>query len=325
MQTAARNQKIQYFRGLAIIAVVLIHTCPSGLWQVGIKPFINFAVATFLFLSGYLTRTENTDWQSFFKKRIIRVLIPYLIWSILYSIILSSHLTLKGLIIDILTARATGHMYFIFVYIQFVLLTPLLGKLATSKFRWTGWLVTPAALLIFYYYPLIPGQTLHPVFVKAYGLSFLGWFTFYYLGLLLGNNLLQIDHKSKNILLLFIISIAIQVVEGYMLLRYGVSNCGTQLKLSTVLTSTLFILLAYKYIRSERQLFSSKLLLTIGNYSFGIYLSHILFRYLFSLIPHFDVIPYVINSTIILFASLLFVYLGSKVFPDKISRAFGFK
>ena len=47
------------FRAIAIIAVVVIHTTPAGQWQVFCKPFINFAVATFIFLSGYLTKADH--------------------------------------------------------------------------------------------------------------------------------------------------------------------------------------------------------------------------------------------------------------------------
>ena len=54
--TKPKNNTIQIFRALAIIAVVMIHTCPSGEWQVFCRPFINFSVATFLLLSGYLTK-----------------------------------------------------------------------------------------------------------------------------------------------------------------------------------------------------------------------------------------------------------------------------
>ena len=59
---ATRNNMIQVFRALSIIAVVMIHTTPPGEWQVIFRPFLNFAVATFLFLSGYLTKIENDDW-----------------------------------------------------------------------------------------------------------------------------------------------------------------------------------------------------------------------------------------------------------------------
>ena len=45
-----KNYKIQILRAIAIFAVVFIHTCPTGEWQVFCRPFINFAVALFLFL-----------------------------------------------------------------------------------------------------------------------------------------------------------------------------------------------------------------------------------------------------------------------------------
>ena len=80
-----KNIKVQYLRAIAIMAVVLIHTCPSGSLQVICRPFINFAVATFLFLSGYLTKSEIENRQTFFKKRIVRVIIPYAIWTLLYT------------------------------------------------------------------------------------------------------------------------------------------------------------------------------------------------------------------------------------------------
>ena len=47
-----KNVKIQILRAIAIIGVVLIHTCPSGKWQIFVRPFINFAVPIFIFLSG---------------------------------------------------------------------------------------------------------------------------------------------------------------------------------------------------------------------------------------------------------------------------------
>jgi fucose 4-O-acetylase-like acetyltransferase len=64
----------------------MIHTTPLGTCQAVCRPVINFSVATFLFISGYLTKTENDNWGNFCKKRIIRVLIPYVIWTVLYTL-----------------------------------------------------------------------------------------------------------------------------------------------------------------------------------------------------------------------------------------------
>lgn len=61
------NNMVQVFRALAIVAVVMIHTTPLGNWQVFCRPFIIFSVATFLFLSGYLTKVDNDNWWAFYK------------------------------------------------------------------------------------------------------------------------------------------------------------------------------------------------------------------------------------------------------------------
>ena len=136
---SSRNQSIQIFRAIAIIAVVLIHTTPGGEWQVFCKPFINFAVATFIFLSGYLTKIDNDNWLAFYRKRIVRVAVPYLIWTLLYGLLDTPSVNVVSLVKNLLCANASTTLYYVFVYIQFVLLTPLLGMLAKSRFRFTGW------------------------------------------------------------------------------------------------------------------------------------------------------------------------------------------
>lgn len=54
-----KSNKIQMLRGLAIIAVVFIHNTSNGLAQVWLRPFMNFAVGLFLFLSGMLSNAEK--------------------------------------------------------------------------------------------------------------------------------------------------------------------------------------------------------------------------------------------------------------------------
>lgn len=55
-----KDKKIQILRGIAIIAVVAIHTVRGDI-SIIIRPFINFAVAMFIFLSGYLTKIEDKN------------------------------------------------------------------------------------------------------------------------------------------------------------------------------------------------------------------------------------------------------------------------
>lgn len=316
-----KNSKIQILRALSIIAVVLIHTCPGGSWQVVCRPFINFAVAMFIFLSGYLTRIENDDWMSFYKKRITRVLIPYVIWNVLYT--LSKGGGVIAILSNLVTTKASPQLYYIFVYIQFVLLTPLLGKLVQSRYRWLGWFIAPASTMIFKYYWLLSGNELNKYVAIMWDVCCLGWFTYYYLGLLLGNKIKICNYNVKILGMFCAFSILLQMAEGYGWLQLGDVNCGTQIKLTSFLTSTICILLAYKFLNDDTIRLKSKWLVLIGDYSFGIYLSHIMIMKVLAHIPYYSAVPYVVNSMIVLALSFLCVMIGKKICGKKLSRWIG--
>lgn len=317
-----KNYNIQILRGLAIIAVVVIHTCPSGVWQVWCRPFVNYAVALFLFLSGYLTNIENDNWAGFFMKRIIRVIIPYFVWCIFYSLINKSP-SLKTICYDLLTTKSSAILYYIFVYIQFVLLTPLLGKLAKSKYSWIGWCVAPVSVLLLSY-PQVVGISINKYVLLLYSISCLGWMSFYYMGLMLGNGLLKRNYELKRILPMFCLSVVLQIIEGYIWMKQGVSNCGSQLKLTSLLTSSLFLIVSYLFIKGGVRQFKSKILIVLGNYSFGIYLCHIAFIKILTKLSH-SIIPFPITTIIVILVSALFVHFSNKILGERISRWIGFR
>ncbi len=300
----------------------MIHTTPLGYYQVYCRPFINFAVATFLFLSGYLTRIENDNWIAFYKKRIKRVIIPYFIWTVLYTLVFWD---LAKLPYYLLTAKAAAPLYYILVYIQFVILTPILGKLAKSRFYWLGWFIMPVSAIIFKYYWLLTGLQLNPLVGLIWGNSCLGWFTFYYLGLILGNRIIEIKYSLKVLFLWYLTSIIIQIVEGYGWLMLGEVNCGSQVKLSSFLTRTLFILIAFTFFQTERYDVKNYLIRMIGDYSFGIFLSHIMVLRLINVIPSYNSIPYPLTSVIIILISLFCCYMGDRLFGVRFSKYLGLR
>ena len=51
----AKDRYLQAVRGAAICAVVLIHCLPQCDASVAVRLFLNWGVAAFIFLSGYLT------------------------------------------------------------------------------------------------------------------------------------------------------------------------------------------------------------------------------------------------------------------------------
>lgn len=319
-----RNDTVQVFRALAIIAVVMIHTVPHGEWQVIVRPFVNFSVATFIFLSGYFTRMENDNWRRLYKRRVVRVIVPYIVWSVLYTLPTMFRQGIDGTSVlarNIITTEACYHLYYIFVYIQFVLLPPLLFWLAKSKYRNLGWIISPVSLLLFKYIPWFWGTTLNKYVAMAWSVSCLGWFAFYYLGLLLGNGLFERRFKMRTLLVGYGLSLFLQMGEGYCLWLLGEANCGTQLKLSSLLSGVLFALIVHEVLLRKKN-FGGGFMEMLGDYSFGIYLCHPM---VMIFIRHFVLFPFPINAIIVLLVSLGCCYVGSKMCGKKWSAWLGLR
>ena len=317
-----KSTTIQLFRGVAILGVILSHTCPEGMWSVVCRPLVNICVPLFLFFSGYLTKIENTDWATFFKKRIVRVVIPYLIWTVIYTIQTGD---LKRLPVNILTTNAASHLYYIFVYIQFVLLTPMLGKLAKSKYGWLVWFITPVFLLFYKYLPLSHGKDPSGYTEIICRVLCLGWVTIYSLGLALGNRILVKKYSMTALIALYAASIVLQVGEGYGWLMMGSSNPGSILKFTGIVTAVAFLLIVYTILERGGLKRCNRLLVMIGDYSFGLYLCHVLVMRLLRLTPFYDSLPYLVNSALVLVISLAFCFAAHKILGDKASRWVGIR
>ena len=252
----------------------------------------------------------------------MRVLIPYIIWSILYSIY--NDMGGKRFIINIFTTKASGHLYYIFVYIQFVLLTPFLVKLIKSRYNWTVWFIAPISTIIFKYYWLLSGNKENRYISLIWELCCLGWFTYYCLGLILGNKLRDCNYSVKKLTTYYIISIFVQMLEGYGWLLLGETNCGTQIKLTSFITSTIFLLIAHWFIINDNIKLKNRFLICVGDYSFGIYLSHMMVMQIVYQITKFINIPFFINAVIIMIISFLFVSIGRKICGSNVSKYIGF-
>lgn len=371
---ADTSRKVQVLRALAIIAVVAIHTCPSGLPQVIVRPFVNFGVGLFLFLSGWLTR-ENDFGKSFFKRRIFRVLVPYVIWTVVYSLQRGAP---DKILFNLLTTKACAAFYYVAVYVQFVLLTPLLCRLADSRFRHAGWLVAPMSVVAFMYLPQFgvcePGEHMSLV----WNICCLGWFTYYYLGIMCARGYVRVEGYRPLILVaVYLLTLVVQMAEGYAWLQAGELNCGSQLKLSSLASGAVAMLLALCYLHSARpvsvpssrpclssgssehvQATSSRPclssgsfepvpatssrssepvsgglrchfagitsgLIQIGDFSFGIYLTHILLIRILSGTAFYSALPFGVNTLLILMLSLASVMLLSKIIGPRLSRLLG--
>jgi len=237
-----------------------------------VRCFVNFAVALFIFLSGYLTRIINTDIIIFYKKRLLRVIIPYCIWSVLYAIASNKW---DDFIFNFITGQCCSIYYFIIVYIQLTILTPWISRLIQSKYWKLGFLITPIFIAIEYIYTINNNSIVFPF----NALFFVVWFIFFYLGMCIRNGNISISLNFKRLYCLFIVGYVIQLIESIIWYVYGNYNMATtQLKFSAILCSVIVSIIAYLWIIKEINISHNKIsniFIVIGNYSFGIYLTHI--------------------------------------------------
>lgn len=129
-----KNIFLQTIRGICIILVILIHcryvTEKRYEWHnysLILRQFINFPVAVFIFLSGYFTDVSKEYSVDVMLKRLRRLIIPYIVWSIIYTIIdwvASGEYSIILLIKNLFLGTASGQMYFILVMVQLTMLVP---------------------------------------------------------------------------------------------------------------------------------------------------------------------------------------------------------
>ena len=148
---------VDYFRGLAILEVVLHHAsgaargyAPDGSAALIVLTVLNrvlhFAVPGFLFLSAaVLTRSllSRPHYGRYFWRRVVRGAWPYLLWTVLYliwSAWLGDRPWAELLRPDkwqvwLLYGKGNYHLYFLLVALQSYVLLPLLIPLARTKLR----------------------------------------------------------------------------------------------------------------------------------------------------------------------------------------------
>lgn len=189
-----RNQGIDFLKGSAVLAVILIHVIYFALAQVLtltdvyiinlLNAMLRFAIGGFLIASGYLLRSPQVwfsrDGLMFYWKKIVRIGIPYGLVTYLLWLIESPESSLGKLL---LTGTASVPLYFVPVLFQLYLIYPLLdglrkkypymlliGSFALSVFSFlTGYLYTAGGMvlctqfLFFFVYGMTIGDQLSNV------------------------------------------------------------------------------------------------------------------------------------------------------------------
>jgi surface polysaccharide O-acyltransferase-like enzyme len=136
-ETSSHLTWVDYIRFIGTFLVVLAHIDAWGSgsnWAQTIYYTISRnGVPIFFMMSGYLLLSKEEDLWIFFKKRATKIIIPFLVWSIIYDVffshsfggVLSLEAVLK-LFIRILRGPRAEHLWFFYALIGLYLFTPIL-------------------------------------------------------------------------------------------------------------------------------------------------------------------------------------------------------
>jgi surface polysaccharide O-acyltransferase-like enzyme len=140
---------LDFLRVIACTMVIFVHTCEffyidgdgigissadDALWVCIIDSAFRCAVPLFVLISAYLLVPIKVDMLTFFRRRLVRVVIPFIIWSVLYAVlpILWGEITvddacgnLAGLVTNFIGSN--GHMWFIYMLIGLYLFMPVIS------------------------------------------------------------------------------------------------------------------------------------------------------------------------------------------------------
>jgi surface polysaccharide O-acyltransferase-like enzyme len=289
-----KDLSFEAFRGVAIIAVVAIHAgafsflegqLPSDVWKVytlvAYFQLLFFAVPAFIFMAGYWSSKKPVssikDYKAFLVRKLPRILIPYLFWSLVifgWQAVRTRDLNLYGTMWGLLIGGACFPYYFIIVIAQLYLITPILQYINRRSYGLTLVFALNTVALLFLYLSRVYHVIGH---LPAY-LPFYSWVIFYELGLWVGNSsdrMFVPPNKRGLVLLALLIALLLSVAEGIVLLsQYNNLNSAlTPIKYSSFLYSGC-VVLSFLTVRVFIKNWP-RILVAVGNYSYGIYLIHI--------------------------------------------------
>ena len=141
---------LDWLRFIACFMVILVHciepfylggpegtfisSYPDALWVTAINSALRPAVPLFVLASSYLLFPLATDTREFFRKRFMRVVVPFIVWTLLYIFIppfgsgASADVAggLKSLLFNFVMT-SSGHLWFVYMLLGVYLLMPMLS------------------------------------------------------------------------------------------------------------------------------------------------------------------------------------------------------
>lgn len=293
--------EISFIRGVACLAVVMVHVTANYYYANGntfndVTLFFNqvtrLGTPIFAVIAGFLLFNQsinrNFEVGRFVKTRFAKIVIPFLIWSIVYLALKDSYGNslwpdwssteeIKKFFYTFFTGGTHAHLYFIAMVIQFYVLFIGLSFIKSKTTVLLATLFSAFASYFFNRYQIDFGGVYVNEFLNSRSFI-LSWIFYFMLG-----GLLLVHWKSIVIYMkkgnLYVHLLALVLFSTTIDYHFQTSNSSNKL-LNMINVPLFFISLSTLYHSISTSSKLKKTIVQIGNFSMGIYLVHPLFLYI---------------------------------------------
>jgi len=303
-QSKPRIEYLDFYRAFAILAVIMIHVTSFPLiqtdqssWQHFFYFILNsssqFAVPAFLFLSGlvlfynYYNTGHGMGWvATFYRKRLLYIVIPYFVWSLFYYLFLqyAAHgnalLNMDQFFVKLVTGNNYAHLYFFIIIIQFYVLFPALVHFV-QRYKLEKWLILFAFVFHVIFF-IINNHWLH---FQRTGVLFFSYFLQFCAGAYAGMNF---EHASRTLVrykwviaVLYVGGSLLYIFAGKIYYQWIPALLPYKPYLNqiiyfgfTLAASAFLLVLANRIYRADSMAWAKRALNSIGTATFVIFLVH---------------------------------------------------
>lgn len=282
-----REVWIDVLRAFACICVLLVHS-PAKYdgnipGQYILAPanylFMAWGVSVFFMISGALLFSKAQDLTSFYKRRFSKLLIPIVIWSLIYiffdRLFIPSEKSIINQVLMIPFTQQTALLWFMYTLVGIYLITPIISHWLSvcSKKDIEIVLGIWGITLFLPYLRLLDSDFLEIIGMNGVLHNFYGFVGYAILGYYL-RKYTHIKISSWKYLLLVLVAFVFPIIVFYTdVLPIDVLN--DSMSLSSALMSVVAFLF-FKGLNYKNRILL-RIILKIAEFSFGIYLCHMLF------------------------------------------------
>lgn len=283
---------------IALYAVIILHSTAPLMMQYGKVPLsdwlmadilnalVRFAVPAFVMVTGALLLHREYELGSFLKKRLVRIVLPFLFWSLVYigyswyneEIVFTTNVWLNvRQVLHLLKYGSSYHLWYVYMLIGLYFFIPVLSKFvrnATEKETLYFLIVWLAVVMLSQPYL----SRYNPAVDMHYFAGYAGY-------LVLGHYLAFTDFRASYLrilmLVLFVVSIVLIAAGSYLIIPHPVwpGTLFYEPLNPAVLMLSVSVFTLVKLTKPKVPQFVLRMRDFAGKYNYGIYLGHALVLY----------------------------------------------